>query len=182
MVDFNLNPEQQEQQQQQQQQPAPAPAPTPDQTEDYRRFEQYMRSYLGVDPTQIQAALAQQQQQTVEFQRQKLRQEWGEQYDENFASVQAELQEIAKTDPARAQALANADGALLLYRARQYDQLKAGGLQAGGLNRSTTPATAAKVNYQFTASQLREMTADERRANHDAIQAAYRNGLVDRNA
>jgi hypothetical protein len=155
--------------------------------EDYARFDEYMRRYLGADPTQIRQALVQQQQNTVEFQRQRLRQEWGDKYDENFLAVQTKLQEIAQTDPQRASFLADADGALMLHRAMQYEQMTqqqqgAPVIQQGGLNRSTTPAVPSATNYQFTASQIAQMPPSERRANHAAIQAAYQQGLVDRNS
>jgi hypothetical protein len=193
MSTFDLNPEQTSAEQGQQpapqpaQQPQPQPAPQSlNNNEDYARFEQYMRQYLGADPVQIRQALLQQQQNTVEFQRQRLRQEWGDNYDANFAAVQTRLQEIAKTNPQRAQSLADAEGALMLHRAMQYEELSsqqqgASVLQQGGLNRSTTPASPSANNFQFTASQIRDMSPDERRANHAAIQAAYQQGLVDRN-
>lgn len=187
-MDFNLQgdnqnaqPTNQAQPQRPPEQQAPAPASAPD--PDYARFEQYLKSYLGADPAMLRQALVQNQNNTVELQRQRLRDAWGEQYAENYALVEKELQEIAKSDPQRAQALANADGALLLYRAKQYEQLSTqGNLQQGGLNRSSTPAAPAAQNFQFTASQIREMPESERRANHQAIAEAYRQGLVDRNS
>lgn len=186
--DLNGQPPAQEGDQQQQRQPEQQPQQPPVQQqpdEDYKRFEAYMRSYLGADPAALRQALQQNQMNTVELEKQRLKNEWGDQYEENFASVQAELQEMAKVNPQRAQSLANAEGAILIQRAKAFEQMRqgnGGNFQQGGINRSTTPATPGKTNFQYTASQIREMSDADRRANHASIMQAYSMNLVDRNA
>ena len=162
---------------------AQVPQPPVQSDPDYEKFAGYMRSFLGADPEQLRYALKQNQANTLTLQQQRLKAEWGESYDENFASVQERLAEIAKTNPDQARSLNNADGALLLQRAMAYEQAQQSGVfQSGGINRSSTPATPKAENFQFTASEIREMDPATRRANHSAIMAAYQNGLVDRNS
>ena len=162
---------------------AQAPQPPVQGDPDYEKFANYMRSFLGADPEQLRYALQQNQANTLTLQQQRLQSSWGDAYEENFAAVQERLTEIAKTNPAQAQALNNADGALLLHQAIAYEKAQQSGVfQSGGLNRSSTPATPKAENFQFTASEIREMDPATRRANHSAIMAAYQQGLVDRNS
>jgi hypothetical protein len=148
--------------------------------DDFERFRKNFHSLVQADPL-LQNALNQNAQNTVELQRRRLKDEWGNEFDTLFAEVEQELQEIAKTNPQRAQALADADGAILIAQALKARKSQAAPVETGGLNRSTVPAYAQKEPL-FTTSQIAKMTPAERRANHQAIAAAYAQNLVDRNA
>jgi hypothetical protein len=111
----------------------------------------------------------------------RLKEAWGSEYETTFAEVEQELQNIAKTDLTKAQALADAEGAILLAQALKARKTAQAPFESGGLNRSTAPSYQGETPI-FTQSQIAKMTRDERRANHSAITAAYARGLVDRNS
>jgi len=146
----------------------------------YEEFRKHFQTLIQSDPI-LQQALQQNAQNTVELQKQRLKEAWGAEYETTFVEVEQELQNIAKTNPTKAQALADADGAILLAQALKARKASQAPAEFGGLNRSTAPAYQAEAPL-FTQSQISKMTPSERRANHSAITAAYARGLVDRNS
>jgi len=118
----------------------------------------------------------------AEREAQTLRNQWGTDYDENFAAVQQRLNELHATNPTLAAVLNNAQGAQLVFAQLTVERQQAGGAtNVPSFQRSTSPGLPAASRTLFKQSELLAMSHSERSARHLEIVAAYENGLVDVN-
>lgn len=115
----------------------------------------------------------------------KLREAWGEEYDTTYNAV---AERLAKLPPDKQALLNTVEGALLianvLKHEKQLSQPQVEGATVPSLDR-TTGQPPANGQFKFTKSQLDKMYKQDRKQYNELlpeINAAYANGLVDRNS
>lgn len=116
----------------------------------------------------------------------KLREAWGESYDDTYNQV---AQRLAALPPDKQALLNTVEGALLIAKVIQHEQQLTKPLVEGAtppqLDRTTNTAVTQNGAFKYTKSELDNLYRTDRKAYNERrqeIDAAYAAGLVDRNS